>query len=210
VGQTKEEIRSLGVFQGVKISHSIEAQLIKGDKNEVKITASGIELERINTKIVNGTLEVNVSGRNFSTLSIKVKIIYVGINEVSANTSSKVFIKDVLEADEVKISASTASYIEASVDARQLILEADTKAKIFVEGTTEILGLEAYTAAEINGENLEVEKAQIKINTAAQVNFTVMESLKGSAATAGKAYYKGNPRIVDLKTNTGGAIERKN
>ncbi|MEX2592206.1 MAG: head GIN domain-containing protein [Anditalea sp.] len=209
MGQTNEEIRSLEVFNTVKISNSIEAELVKGDKHEVEITASGIELERIDTKIDNRTLEVKVNGSNFSTTSIKVKITYVEIDEITASTGSKVFVKDVLQAKEVKISAYTASYLEAEVNVQNLYLEANTNAKIFIDGTAEALELEAYTTAEINGEYLEVEEAQVKVNTAAHVNFTVHESLKGSAATAGKAYYKGDPRIVDVKTNTGGAIERK-
>src|SRR5690606_31032817 len=108
----------------------------------------------------------------------------------------------------VNVAAHTGSYIEMTVNAQNLILEAATNAKIFIDGTAQSLDLEAYTNAEINGENLEVEDAKVRVNTAANVRFKVNESLEGTAATAGKVYYSGDPRSVNVKTNLGAEIER--
>lgn len=208
MAQTREEVRSLGDFNGVKISNSIEAELVKGEKHEIEITASGIELEKIETDIKHRTLEVKIGRSNFSATSIKVTITYVEIDDVAANTGAKVFVKDVMDAKEVSIAASTASYIEAAVNTETLILDADTNAKIFVNGTARNLDLNAYTTAEINGEDLVVDEAKVKVNTAAHAQFKVNNVIKGSAATAGKVYYKGDPKLVEVKTNTGGTIEK--
>lgn len=208
MAQTNQETRSLEVFNAVKVSNSIEAELVKGDKHEIEISASGLDLERIETKIANRTLEVRVSGSNFGGTSVKVKITYAEIDEVTANTSSKIFVKDIMDAKEVKISASTASYIEAEVNTQNLLLYAATNSKIFIDGTARHLDIKAYTNSEINGENLETDVAQVKVNTAGNAKFTVNESIKGSAATAGRVHYQGDPKLVDVKTNTGGAIER--
>lgn len=207
--QTNQETRSLQSFNAVKISNAVEAELVKGDKNELEISASGIELERISSKIDKQTLEVKITGSNFGATSVKVKITYKDISEVTANTAAKVFVKDPLASKMVKINAATSSYIEAEVNTQNLVLDAATNAKIFVDGNAETLDLKAYTNAEINGENLEVDEAKVRVNTAASANFTVNESIEGSAATAGKVYYKGEPNRVDVKTNTGGAIEGK-
>ncbi len=207
LAQTNTETRTVGVFNAVKVSNSIEAELVKGDKHEVVIAASGIDLNRIETEIDNRTLEVEVDGSNFGASTVKVTITYVEIDEVIANTSAKVFVKEVLQAKEVKLSAYTASYLEAKVNTQSLSLDAATNAKVFIDGTAQTLDLKAYTNAEIDGDNLEVEDAKVKVNTAAHANFTVNGSIKGSAATAGKVYFQGDPNVVDVKTNTGGAIE---
>ena len=206
--QTNQETRALQSFNAVKISNSIEAELVKGDRNELEISASGIELDRISSKIDKQVLEVKITGSNFGATSVKVKITYKDISEVSASTAAKVFVKDTLDGKMVKINAATSSYVEAEVDTQNLLLEAATNAKIFVNGTAETLDLKAFTNAEINGKNLEVDEAKVRVNTAASANFTVNESIEGSAATAGKVYYQGDPNMVDVRTNTGGAIER--
>lgn len=208
MAQTQEESRSLGVFNEIKISNSIEAELVKGDSHSIEISASGLDLDRVETDISNRSLEVSVSGTNFGGSSVKVKITYVEIDELTANTSSKIYVKDILDAKMVKINASTASYVEAEVNCQSLELSAATNSKIFIDGTARNLDLKAFTNSEINGENLQTEVAQVRVNTAAQARFGVSESIKGSAATAGKVYYEGDPNIVDVRTNTGGEIER--
>lgn len=206
--QTSEETRTLKSFNAVKISNSIEAELVRGEKNEIEIAASGIDLDRISSETDKQTLVVKVSGSNFGATSVKVKITYQDISEVSATTSAKVFVKSPLNAKTVKINAATSSYVEAEVNSQALVLDAATNAKIVVDGTAESLDLKAYTNAEINGTNLEVDEAKVKVNTAASANFTVNESIKGTAATTGKVRYQGDPSMVDVKTNTGGGIEK--
>lgn len=205
--QTNEETRSLQSFNAVKISNAIEAELVKGDKNEIYIAASGIDLNRVSTAINKQTLEVKITGSNIGATAVKVKITYIDINELSATTAARVFVKSPLNARTIKVSAATSSYIEAEINSHALVLEAATNAKIFVNGSAETLDLKAFTNAEINGADLDVDEANVRVNTAASANFTVNESIKGSAATAGKVYYKGDPNFVDVKTNTGGAIE---
>jgi hypothetical protein len=206
--QTNQETRPLQSFNAVKVSNAIEAELVKGDKNEIQIAASGIGLDRVSTAIDKQTLEVKITGSNLGGSSVKVTITYRDINEVSASTAAKVFVKDPLSARTVKINASTSSYIEAEVNSHAVVLDAATNAKVFITGSAETLDLKAFTNAEINGNDFDVDEANVRVNTAASANFTVNESIKGSAATAGKVYYRGDPNFVDVKTNTGGAIER--
>jgi len=205
--QTNQETRSLQSFNAIKISNAIEAELVKGDKNEIQIAASGIELNRVSSHIDKQTLEVKITGSNLGGSSVKVTITYREINEVSASTAAKVFVKDPLSARTVKINATTSSYIEAEVNSHALVLDAATNAKVFITGSAETLDLKAFTNAEIDGTDFDVDDANVRVNTAATANFTVNESIKGSAATAGKVYYQGDPNFVDVKTNTGGAIE---
>lgn len=208
LAQTSSDSRSLETFNAVKVMNSIEAELVKGDVNEIEITASGIGLDRIETKINNRTLTVQVKGSNIGSSSIKAKITYIDIDELSATTSARIFVKDILNSKQVTLSAATSSYIEAEVNTQKLTLDAATKAKIFVTGTAENLDLNAFTDAEIDGTNLEVEAAQVRANTAARANFTVNKSIEGRAATAAKIYYQGDPSLIDVRTNTGGVIER--
>lgn len=205
--QTNQETRSLQSFNAVKVSNAVEAELIKGDKNEIHIAASGIDLDRVSTAINKQVLEVKITGSNLGGSSVKVTITYKDINEVSASTAAKVFVKDPLSARTVKINATTSSYIEAEVNSHALVLDAATNAKVFITGSAETLDLKAFTNAEIDGTDFDVDDANVRVNTAASANFTVNESIKGSAATAGKVYYHGDPNFVDVKTNTGGAIE---
>lgn len=205
--QTEREVRELSGFNGIRVSNSIEAEMVKGDTHEIEIVASGIDLQKIDTKVIDRVLEVGITGSNPRASSVKVTITYQQLDEVAASTSAKIFVRDLLESRDINISASTSSYVEASVKAQNLLLEAETNARIFVQGNTKNLTFNAFTNAQIDGNKLETDNAEVRINTNARGSFHVNQSVKGSAATRGRINYTGDPKIVDIKTNTGGAIE---
>ncbi|WP_209331577.1 head GIN domain-containing protein [Lunatimonas salinarum] len=209
MAQTNNETRPLPAFNGVSVSNGIEAVFVKGEKHGIEITASGLELSRVETSVTNRVLEMKIAGVTPRSATVKATITYVDLENVQAATSAKVFIKDPLAVRSVQLSAATSSYIEAVIQAQGLVLEAQTNSKIFVKGKASDLNFSAATNAEIDAEGLEVAHAEVKINTNAKGSFMVTESLKGTAATRGRITYTGDPKILDVKTNTGGAIDEK-
>ncbi|HSI77411.1 MAG TPA: head GIN domain-containing protein [Lunatimonas sp.] len=207
--QTVEESRALAAFNSIQVSSGIDATLIKGDTHGIEITASGVELSKVESKVTNRVLELKIPGISPKASTVKAIITYVSIEEISASTSAKVFIKDPITEKAVKLFAATSSYIEAEVNAQDLLLDAQTNAKIFVTGKATNLDFSAYTNAEIDGEKLVTDNATVRINTNAKGSFHVNESIKGTAATRGRVVYTGDPNIVDIKTNTGGSINEK-
>ncbi|MFD2035818.1 head GIN domain-containing protein [Belliella marina] len=207
--QTNTETRELRNFSSIKVANAIEAELVKGDKNSISIVASGIDLDKVETNVSDDALEVKLGRGNFRSSSVKVTITYIDIDEVQAQTSAKVFVKNGLAGNQVYLFSGTNSYIEASVEATNLFIEAATNSKIAVKGSGENLDLKIYTNATVDANNLTVTNAEVLANTAAKAEFKVTESIKGSAATAAKITYSGDPKLVDIKTNTGGDIKKK-
>ncbi len=207
--QTQSETRALRSFNSVKISNSIDAVLIKGNENSIEIDASGIDLDKIQTNVVNQNLEVKLAKGNHKSNAVKVKITYVEIDEVQATTSAKVVVRNELNNANVHLFASTSAYLEAVIKAENLVVEANTNAKIFIKGDANHLDLKVDTNSEMDGKSLTINHAEVKGSTVAKANFHVNESIKGSAATAAKISYTGDPRLVDVRTNTAGEIKGK-
>jgi hypothetical protein len=207
LAQTQETTRSLSPFNGVKVSNSIEATLVKGDKHEISIIATAVELEKVESKVKDRILELSISGTSPRASSVKATITYVEIEEVHANTNAKVFVKDPISAKAVTITTATSAYVEAEVKAQQLDLDAQTNSRMSLKGETEQLNFQLFTNAEINAKGLTAVHADIRANTNSKGEFSVKESVKGTAATRGRVTYFGDPNVVDVKTNTGGAID---
>ncbi|UCS95307.1 DUF2807 domain-containing protein [Echinicola marina] len=208
--QTNEETRTVSIFDGVKVSNSIEADLVKGDRYEVQIMASGTDVSNVVTEVEGRQLNVEMGKGSFGSNSVKVVITYAGeLDEISANSSAKVFVKDMLKSKSLSLLAENSSYIEGKVNVNNLKLVGMTNGKIFVEGTANELDLEAFTKATISGDSLKVKNASVRTNTAAVSTIAIENSIKGTAGTAGKVWYTGDPKLVDVKSNTGGDIARK-
>lgn len=208
-GQTTTETRELSAFDQLDVSDAIEVELKKGDKRDIIITASGIGLDQVSTKIEKRKLVLEISGNHPKSSSVSAVLTYVQLNEIEAGSGARVIVKDIIENKTLSLKVSTNAYIEAEVKSDKLILEAETNAKMFVKGTTDNLDYNAFTNAEVDGEGLVVKNAAIRTNTNAYGSFEVLESLTGTAATRGRVIYKGDPNKIDVKESIGGTIEQK-
>jgi hypothetical protein len=207
--QTEVESRALAAFNSIQVSSGIDANLVKGDTHGIEITASGVELSRVEAKVTNRVLELKVSGISPKASTVKATITYVSLEEVSASNSAKVFVKELITEKSVRLFAATSSYVEVEVNAQDLLVDAQTNAKIFIKGKATNLDFSAYTNAEIDGDKLVTDNATVRVNTNAKGSFHVNKSISGTAATRGRVVYTGDPNIVDIKTNTGGSINEK-
>ena len=207
--QTQSDSRPLREFNVVKVSNSIKAELVKGDENKVDITASGIDVGKVETSVVGDALEVRLARGNYRNHSVKVVVTYVDIQGIEATSSAQVVAKSKIEAQEAYLASSNNAYLEAMVDAEKLNLEAATNSRIFIKGKVGHLEANAYTNAQIDGMNLVAENVNVLGNTTASISFTATSSINGSLATAAKIVYDGNPTEVNVKTGTGGSIKKK-
>lgn len=207
--QTQSDSRPLREFNVVKVSNSIKAELVKGDENKVDITASGIDVGKVETSVVGDALEVRLARGNYRNHSVKVVVTYVDIQGIEATSSAQVVSKSKIEAQEAYLASSNNAYLEAMVDAEKLNLEAATNSRIFIKGKVGQLEANAYTNAQIDGMNLVAENVNVLGNTTASISFTATSSINGSLATAAKIVYDGNPSEINVKTGTGGSIKKK-
>lgn len=207
--QTQNDSRQLRDFNVVKVSNAIKAELVKGDVNKVEITASGIDVGKVETSVVGDALEVRLARGNYRNHSVRVVVTYVDIQGVEATSSAQVVAKSKIEALEAYLATSNNAYLEAKVEADKLNLEAATNSRIFIKGNVKQLEVNAYTNAQVDGMNLVAQKVNVLGNTTASISFTATSSINGSLATAAKIVYDGNPSEVNVKTGTGGSIKKK-
>ncbi|WP_339903161.1 head GIN domain-containing protein [uncultured Cyclobacterium sp.] len=206
--QTNTETRTLSAFDQLDVSDAIEVELQKGEKQEITITASGIGLDQIISEVDKRRLQLEVDGSKPKSSAVKVVVTYLQLSEIEVSSGAKVFVKEPIENKDINLTVASNGYLEIEVKAENLMLEAETNAKMFVKGAAVNLDYNAFTNAEIDGEELVVDHAEIRTNTNASGVFEVKESLKGTAATRGRINYKGEPNIIDVKESIGGSIEK--
>jgi hypothetical protein len=207
--QTQNDSRPLRDFNVVKVSNSIKAELVKGDENKVDITASGIDVGKVETSVVGDVLEVRLARGNYRNHSVKVVVTYVDIQGIEATSSAQVIAKSKLEAKEGFLITSNNAYLEASIDSDKLNINVSTNSRIFVKGNVDQLEVNGFTNAQLDGLGLTAKNVNVLGNTTASMSFTAVSSINGSLATAAKVEYGGNPADVSVKTGTGGSIKKR-
>ncbi len=74
----QSEVRQVGAFQGVRASEAVDVYLKKGDKESVKVEATGTELSNVLTEVSGTTLKIHMRNGNFhGRNSVKVYVTFV-------------------------------------------------------------------------------------------------------------------------------------
>lgn len=204
--QTTETTRNLGAFNLLDVGNGIKVELVKGDKETIKIIARGIETEKVRTEINNRLLKIDLKPGVFKNIEVKVILTYKDIYEITASSSAEVKATDVISGDDIRFKVSSSAYLEAEVDAEFINLEAASSGKMFIKGSSNSQLSKAMSNGEINALELSSDVVNVTANSAGKATVQANKELSASAATAGKVIYKGSAAKKDVKSTTGGSV----
>ena len=102
-----------------------------------------------------------------------------------------------ISCEELVIEASSAGDIELkNVACSTLQVEASSAGDVSLSGACRSAKLEASSAGEIDADDLKADAVVAEASSSGDVSCYAVESLEASASSAGKVYYKGNPKQI--------------
>lgn len=102
-----------------------------------------------------------------------------------------------ISCEELVIEASSAGDIELkNVACNTLRVEASSAGDVSLSGACRSAKLEASSAGEIDADDLKADALVAEASSSGDVSCYAVESLEASASSAGKVYYKGNPKHI--------------
>ena len=102
-----------------------------------------------------------------------------------------------ISCEELVIQASSAGDIELkNVACSTLQVEASSAGDVSLSGACRMAKLEASSAGEIDADDLKADAVVAEASSSGDVSCYAVESLEASASSAGKVYYKGNPKQI--------------
>lgn len=102
-----------------------------------------------------------------------------------------------ISCEDLVIEASSAGDIELkNVACSTLRVEASSAGDVSLSGVCRSAKLEASSAGEIDADDLKADAVVAEASSSGDVSCYAVESLEASASSAGKVYYKGNPKQI--------------
>jgi len=209
------EKRNVRGFHGIDVATGISLVLTKGTTEEVAVSASKTEYrDKIITEVENGILkihyknEVGSINRKKEAKELKAYVSYKVLDRLTATTGAEVEIDGMLEAGSFNLVANTGALVNGKIKATKLKVTQDTGSKITLSGSSEQMEVEGDTGSKFMGEALSAVSCDINVSTGAKAWITAEKELKVKANTGGIVKYKGTASILDIKTNTGGSVNK--
>ncbi|MBP9925681.1 MAG: DUF2807 domain-containing protein [Cyclobacteriaceae bacterium] len=207
----QSEVRSLGSFSGVKAGEAIDVYLKKGDKESVKVEATGVNLSDVLTEVSGSYLKIHMrDGRYKGSRNIKVYVTYVSLDRISASSAANIFSEGTIKTNTLDISVSSAASIEIVIEAGFTSVDASSAGDIVLEGKSKQLEIEVSSAGEIDAYGLECESVRAEASSAGSAKVSVSKDLMAHASSGGSIRYRGSPAKINTDSSSGGSVKKSN
>ena len=209
------ETRSLGSFDGISVSQSIDAELIKGNTNEATITVRNVDLDDVITEVEGGVLKLRMVKKwnvNWGGKKKKVQIVLTYAdypNYISASSSADVISRDKIITERLEVNASSSADVIIEVDVDQLESNASSSADIEISGSADKAYVKVASSADFLGKRLSTKIADLSASSSGDIELRVSDELSAKASSSGDISYYGNPDVKKAKKSSSGEISRE-
>ncbi len=223
-----------GDIDQIKVSTSIDAEVIKSDTEKVVISAPSDIMDNIKVALKGGVLAVYVDsgfGNNISTKNVRVKIYVKDFNQLSADSSADIKVLDTFTQDKVDVYISSSASVDvANLEANDLKIytnsSGDFSGKVWAvnlgayassSGDINIFGkaknatMDSNSSGDLKATDLIVENAILSASSSGDIVTSVSKSLTANANSSGEitVYKKGNLEQTQIHKNSGGDVYLK-
>jgi hypothetical protein len=209
----QSEVRNLAAFKGVKAAEAINVYLKKGDKEAVKVEATGTDLNNVITEVTDGYLKIHMKNEKHwrgHDQTVRVYVQYVTLNKISASSAANVFSEGVINSEFLEVHASSAANVEINLSATGLKVGASSAGEVTLEGKVKSIDADTSSAGVINAYNLASETAEATASSAGSIKLSVTNGLNAHASSGGSIRYRGNPVKTNTNSSSGGSVTRSN
>ncbi len=200
--------RNIGSFSGIKVSEGVDVYLKHGDKESLKVEASGIKLENVITEISGSYLKIHLDGNNRGRINVKVYVTYVKLEKLYASSAGNIFGEAPIRAESMTLQCSSAGNIEITVEGQRVDASASSAGQIEIKGRVREFRADVSSAGQINAYDLESQKADVEASSAGSVRVSVETDLHANASSGGSIRYRGNPSRSVTNSSSGGSVKK--
>ena len=223
-----------GDIDQIKVSTSIDAEVIKSDAEKVVISAPSDIMDNIKVALKGGVLAVYVDsgfGNSISTKNVKAKIYVKDFNQLSADSSADIKVLDTFTQDKVDVYISSSASIDvANLEANDLRIYtnssgdfsgniwavnlgayASSSGDINIFGKAKNATMDSNSSGDLKATDLIVENAILSASSSGDIVTSVSKSLTANANSSGEitVYKKGNLEQTQIHKNSGGDVYLK-
>ena len=204
------EERSIGSFDGLKVSEGIDVYLKKGSKEALKLEVRGTNIDNVITEVSGGYLRIHMREGRYRDRSVKVYVTYVKLEKIAASSAANVFSDGTISGKRLVISASSAASVDLPIDVEELDVSASSAADVGLRGKAKNVELDASSAGEVDSYHLEADEVRSTASSAGTIKLSVRKSINARASTGGSIRWRGNPTQSNTNSSSGGSVRKIN
>ncbi|MBD0402459.1 head GIN domain-containing protein [Flammeovirga sp. EKP202] len=203
------DTRSLGSFEGIKISGSMDVKLISGKKNEAVVHLYGsTKPTDVITEVSGGKLSIRPK-KGVRNVRADIEITYSDkINSVSFSGSSDIVCKGKVLADNLTLAGSGSGSFTGEVNVDELKASLSGSGELDLKGKADNFSISVSGSADIDAKDMESKIVTISVSGSGDVDCWATEEINARVSGSGDIRYKGTPERTKIKVSGSGDISQ--
>lgn len=183
------QTRELDVFTGILVEGAMDINVEVGKDQEVKVTTESRYMDRVETRVENGTLIIGQKGRRWRHASLEVDI-------------------QVRSLDNFNVEGAADAYIEG-ISSDNFTVEIGGAVDLTLEGSCVKAEYTINGAGDINAREFICEDVSVEINGAGDADVYASEKIEATLNGIGDVSVYGEPTNIRPRINGLGSFEIK-
>ena len=193
--------REVSPFTGIKADAIFSLKISQGDTHELSFDVDKKHLDNIKTRVENGILHFEFTGRTRDLSRITAYVTAPEILSLEAGGAAVFQSKTMLESPSLDVTGSGASRINLKLTTDRLNSKISGATNATYNGEATAHHLEVSGASVVNAYGLSTETADIKLSGASNATVNVKTRLKAHASGTSRLSYLGEPVSKELSTS---------
>lgn len=205
------ETRPLGHFTEVHSGGSWEVILEEGNKEEVRIEASGVDLSKVRTEIEGNELKLGLVKGSYNRVKLNFYVTYKSLEGLRCSGSGEIKVNSDVVAEEFNLGLSgSGDIIMQSLRADELDASISGSAKIQIEsGAIGEAVISQSGSGDFEAEEVTFEELEVKKSGSGDTYVGDLGEISVRSSGSGDIVYSGSPRMGDIKVSGSSSIRKR-
>lgn len=208
-GKVVTQTRDVHEFSGIRVGSGIDVFVTQGETQNVEVVADENLQEWIRTEVEGSVLHIFVEKSIRMAESKRVNITCKTIDRLDISSAAEVNGLSRFNTDKLDIDLSSAGKLKFEVEAGEISLSASSAAKGYLQGKAQKITADLSSAGEMDGFDLETKVCDISVSSAGRARTWVTDEASFQASSGGNINYKGEPKIRNINTSSGGSVNKR-
>ncbi|MCE7053098.1 DUF2807 domain-containing protein [Algoriphagus sp. AGSA1] len=205
------ETRTPGHFTKVHSGGSWEVILTEGSKEEVRIEARGVDLDKVRTEIDGDVLSVGLVKGNYNNVKLKFYITYKELDGIRCSGSGTMEVTSPVSSEKFSAGLSgSGDILMDKLEAEELSVSISGSADLKIQGgSVERAEIKQSGSGDFHGERLAIGDLVVSKSGSGDTHVGDLGKVSLSASGSGDVTYTGSPTLGDIKTSGSSSLRKR-
>lgn len=198
--------RQVAEFSRISVSDAIQVTYTDSDTSAVTVKCKSASLEKIDTKVEDGTLLISSNGTNLGEVIVSISSKKLQALQASGASSFKVL--NEISSEQFELNATGSADIQIKFKGKLINCTQGGASSVNLKGQTDSLIANITGASSFKSYGLSSKNVRISSSGASNAKVYATETMKANATGASEIKIKGEPRELSAEASIASSITR--